>query len=53
MNVAAWLRELGMERYLQAFEDNDVDAQTLALLTEADLADMGVVSGRIKARLAG
>jgi len=29
MNIAAWLRELGLERCVQAFEDNDVDARTL------------------------
>ena len=41
-----------MEQYLQAFEDNDVDEQTLGLLTEADLADMGVTSVGHRRRLA-
>ena len=53
MNVAAWLRELGLERYVQAFEDHDVDAQTLRLLTEADLAEIGVVSVGHRRKLAG
>ena len=44
MDIAAWLRELGLEQYVQAFADNDVDARTLRLLTEADLADIGVTS---------
>ena len=44
MNVAAWLRELGLEEYLQAFRDNDVDGETLRRLTERDLADIGVKS---------
>ncbi len=44
MDVAAWLRELSLARYAQAFQDNDVDGQTLRLLTERDLADIGVKS---------
>ena len=44
MNLASWLRDLGLERYLQALEDNDVDASTLRLLTETDLAEMGIKS---------
>ena len=30
MDIAAWLRDLGLERYIQAFEANDVDAAVLA-----------------------
>ena len=26
MNVAGWLQGLGLERYVQAFRDNDIDA---------------------------
>jgi len=37
MDVAAWLRGLGLERYEQAFRDNDVDAQVLRNLTADDL----------------
>ena len=33
MDIAAWLRELGLERYEQAFRDNDVDAKVLPHLT--------------------
>ena len=44
MNVAAWLRELGLGEYIQAFQDNDVDGETLRRLTERDLAEIGVKS---------
>ena len=44
MDVAAWLRELGLERYIGAFEDHDVDVRTLCLLTDGDLAEIGVKS---------
>jgi len=27
MDIAAWLRDLGLERYAPAFRDNDVDAE--------------------------
>ena len=44
MDVSTWLRGLGLERYRQAFEANDVDARTLRLLTQADLIAIGVTS---------
>ena len=37
MDVGAWLRGLGLERYEQAFCDNDVDADVLPELTADDL----------------
>ena len=52
MDIAAWLRELGLEQYIQAFADNDVDARTLRMLTESDLAAIGVVSIGHKRKLA-
>jgi hypothetical protein len=33
VDIAAWLRELGLERYADAFRDNDVYAKILARLT--------------------
>ena len=48
MDVAAWLRELGLAEYAQAFRDNDVDGQTLRLLTERDLSD---IAGPLLSRL--
>ena len=52
MDVAAWLRELELEQYAQAFADHDVDAQTLRMLTESDLAAIGVASVGHRRRLA-
>ena len=37
MDIAAWLRELGLERYEQAFRENDIDAEILPKLTTEDL----------------
>lgn len=44
MNVADWLRQEGLERYIEAFENNDIDARTLNLLTDTDLVEIGVKS---------
>jgi class 3 adenylate cyclase/tetratricopeptide (TPR) repeat protein len=43
MDVAAWLRGLGLERYEQAFRDNEVDEKVLSTLTAEDLKDLGVI----------
>ena len=45
MGVGAWLRELGLERYEQAFHDNDVTPAVLPELTDQDLKDLGVSLG--------
>ncbi len=44
MDIGAWLRVLGLERYEQVFRDNDVDLDLLPDLTEADLKTLGVAS---------
>ena len=44
MDIAAWLRDLGLERYIQAFEANDVDAAVLRTLSADDLKELGVAS---------
>lgn len=44
MDVGDWLRGLGLERYEQAFRDNDVDADVLPELTAADLTGLGITS---------
>jgi predicted ATPase/class 3 adenylate cyclase len=44
MDVAAWLRDLGLGRYEQAFGDNDIDAEVLSDLTAEDLVGLGVAS---------
>ena len=42
MDVAVWLRGLGLERYDQAFRDNEIDEKVLPGLTAEDLKDLGV-----------
>src|SRR3954452_1436987 len=42
VDVGAWLRGLGLERYEQAFRDNEIDAAVLPRLTADDLKDIGV-----------
>ncbi|MFL5286280.1 MAG: AAA family ATPase [Rhodopila sp.] len=44
MNLAAWLQGLGLQRYVQAFRDNDIDADVLPKLTADDLINIGVTS---------
>ena len=44
MDVAAWLHDLGLARYVPAFRDNDVDAEVLPQLTAEDLISIGVTS---------
>ena len=42
MDIEAWLRGLGLERYADAFRANEVDHQILPTLTAEDLSDIGV-----------
>jgi class 3 adenylate cyclase len=44
MDIAAWLQDLGLERYVSAFRDNDIDAEVLPKLTAEDLISIGVTS---------
>src|SRR5215470_11175303 len=44
MEVAAWLRGLGLEQYAPAFRENDVDSEVLPQLTADDLISIGVAS---------
>lgn len=48
MDIVAWLRELGLERYAEAFAEGDIDAEVLPDLTEADLERLGVSLGHRK-----
>jgi hypothetical protein len=41
MDVAAWLQGLGLERYVLAFRDNEIDGDALPKLSEEDLKDLG------------
>src|SRR5262249_2751682 len=51
MDVGAWLRELGLEQYEQAFRDNSVDGGLLARLTAEDLKEIGVTAVGHRRRL--
>ena len=51
MDVAAWLRGLGLERYEAAFRDNEIDWAALSKLTVEDLKDLGVVLGSHRRKL--
>ena len=42
LDVADWLRALGLQQYALAFRDNAIDAEVLASLTAKDLRDIGV-----------
>jgi class 3 adenylate cyclase/predicted ATPase len=42
MDIAVWLRSLGLERYEAAFRDNEIDEQILPSLTLEDLKEIGV-----------
>ena len=53
MDVAAWLRGLGLERYAPAYRDNDVDGEVLPELTADDLISIGVDLGWPPAKAPG
>jgi len=48
VDTAAWLRDLELERYVEAFQENAIDAETLPELTDADLEKLGVRLGHRK-----
>jgi class 3 adenylate cyclase len=48
VDVSAWLRELGLERYADAFDANAIDAEVLPELSDADLEKLGVLLGHRK-----
>jgi class 3 adenylate cyclase len=45
MDVMAWLRDLGLDRYETAFRDNEIDWEVLPELSEADLEKLGLPVG--------
>jgi class 3 adenylate cyclase len=51
MDVAEWLRGLGLEQYAPAFHQNDIDSEVLRRLTADDLRDLGVASVGHRRRL--
>jgi class 3 adenylate cyclase len=48
MDVAVWLRSLGLEQYETLFRENDIDAEVLSDLTDRDLEKIGVSLGHRK-----
>src|SRR5712671_1983048 len=54
IDVADWLRGLGLEQYAPAFAANDIDGEVLPELTADDLIGLGVTSiGHRRKLLAG
>ena len=51
MDIAGWLRGLGMQQYEAAFRDNAIDLEVLPELTEPDLEKLGVLLGHRKRML--
>ncbi|HET6840394.1 MAG TPA: adenylate/guanylate cyclase domain-containing protein, partial [Candidatus Angelobacter sp.] len=50
-DLAAWLRDLKLERYAQAFRDAEVTPEVLPELTDADLRELGLPLGPRRALL--
>ena len=44
MDIEAWLQGLGLERYITAFRDNEIDREVLPRLTSEDLREIGVAA---------
>ena len=51
MDVAAWLRGLGLEQYAQLFRENDIDGEILCGMTAEDLKELGINSFGHRRRL--
>jgi len=45
MDVAAWLRGVGLPQYEQTFQDNAIDAEVLPQLTDEHLKELGLPLG--------
>jgi len=51
-SVRDWLAGIGLERYAQVFEENDLDLNIVSELTDADVRELGITSmGHRKALL--
>ena len=51
MDIAAWLRGLGLEQYAQLFRDNDIDGEILCGMNAEDLKELGISSFGHRRRL--
>ena len=43
--LSEWLKQHDLERFLGVFEENEVDLTTLRMLSESDLAELGLPFG--------
>jgi hypothetical protein len=44
MDVAVWLRSLGLEKYEAAFRENEINERVLPSLTAEDLKELGITA---------
>ena len=44
MDVAVWLRSLGLGKYEAVFRENEIDETVLPILTAEDLKELGVTA---------
>jgi hypothetical protein len=51
VDIAAWLRGLGLDQYEPIFRDNDIDGDVLPSVTTQDLKDLGINSVGHRRRL--
>jgi class 3 adenylate cyclase len=51
MDIAVWLRDLGLERYELAFREDEIEWEALPKLTAEDLKDLGVLLGSHRRKL--
>jgi hypothetical protein len=51
MDLAVWLRSLGLEQYEAAFRENAIDASVLPDFTDQDLEKLGVLLGHRRTTL--
>ncbi|MCZ6522454.1 MAG: AAA family ATPase [Alphaproteobacteria bacterium] len=51
-DIGEWLEGLGLDRYAEAFADNEIDLRALPHITEEDLKEMGVALGARRKMLA-
>jgi class 3 adenylate cyclase len=45
VEIAAWLRKLGLERYARALQDSEIEPEILAELTDDDFKELGIPLG--------
>jgi hypothetical protein len=51
MDVAEWLRDLGLEQYAPAFRDNDIDGKVLCGMPTSDVEELAsILPGRFPGR---